>query len=49
MYAMLYGRPPFESKDMKKTYEKIRTLDYYFPSEVEISTEAKHLIKSILV
>jgi len=46
---MLYGRPPFETKDVKMTYQKIRKIDYYFPSEVEVSMEAKHLIKSILM
>lgn len=49
LYAMLYGKPPFESKDVKKTYQKIKTLDYYFPSDIEVSLEAKHLIKLILV
>lgn len=48
LYAMLYGRPPFETKDVKMTYWKIRQIDYYFPSDVEVSIEAKHLIKIIL-
>jgi cell cycle serine/threonine-protein kinase CDC5/MSD2 len=48
LYAMLYGRPPFETKDVKMTYWKIKQTDFYFPSDNEVSIEAKHLIKSIL-
>ena len=28
LYAMLYGRPPFETKDVKRTYQKIMANDY---------------------
>ena len=28
MYAMLYGRPPFETPEVKSTYKKIQNIDY---------------------
>jgi polo-like kinase 1 len=30
-YAMMYGRPPFESSDITKTYEKIKYGLFDFP------------------
>jgi cell cycle serine/threonine-protein kinase CDC5/MSD2 len=49
MYAMLVGKPPFETKEVKTTYWKIRQTDYFFPSDKDLSLEAKHLIDGILV
>ena len=37
MYAMLFGRPPFETTEIQKTYKRIRTLDFNFPEHVMIS------------
>ncbi len=31
MYTLAFGRPPFESPDVKETYRKIRTGLYEFP------------------
>lgn len=48
MYAMLFGRPPFETTDVKTTYKKIKANEYVFP-DVGVSEHAKDLIKNILV
>jgi len=49
LYAMLIGRPPFETKDVKNTYKRIRAIDYCIPEDADISIEAKTLIKDILI
>ncbi|EFC37695.1 predicted protein [Naegleria gruberi] len=48
LYTMLVGTPPFETKDVKETYKKIKHNDYNFPPDIEISSKAKSLIRSIL-
>ena len=48
MFTMLFGKPPFETKDVKSTYKKIKHVDYKFPGHVNVSNEAKSLVKSIL-
>ena len=45
---MLFGRPPFETKDVKVTYRKIRHNNYTFPSHIQVSESSKDLIKSLL-
>lgn len=37
IFAMLFGRPPFETSDVKQTYKRIRNNDYEFPSAITIS------------
>lgn len=49
LYAMLVGRPPFETKDVKNTYRRIRAIDYSIPEDADLSFEARSLIKDILV
>ena len=49
IYTLLCGKPPFETKDVKTTYGKIKSADYKFPEHCKISKEAKNLIKKILV
>jgi serine/threonine protein kinase len=48
VYTCLVGKPPYESKDVKATYQRILANDYKFPSEVQISQQAKDLISSML-
>ena len=49
LFTMLFGKPPFETKDVKSTYRKIRHGDYSFPSHsANVSKEAKSLVASIL-
>ncbi|XP_062920546.1 serine/threonine-protein kinase PLK3 [Mobula hypostoma] len=46
MYTMLFGRPPFETSDLKDTYRCIRAAEYTMPSSFSVA--AKDLIGSIL-
>lgn len=48
LYALLVGKPPFQSKDVSLIYERIKTNDYGFPEDKPISDEAKILIQDIL-
>jgi serine/threonine protein kinase len=48
LYAMLFGRPPFETKDVKTTYWRIQNTAYEYPEDIHTSVEARHLIDSIL-
>lgn len=41
IYAMLIGKPPFETPDVKTTYRKIKMNQYSFPEQVQISDSAK--------
>lgn len=49
MFTMLYGKPPFESGDAKRTYKKIKECEYAFNQDVKVSKQAKDLITHILV
>lgn len=49
VYALLYGRPPFETTDVKKTYKKIKEGQFTFNEEVNVSSNAKNLISRVLV
>ena len=46
---MLIGRPPFETSEVKKTYDRIKRNAYSFPDYVPISDHAKSLISRLLV
>jgi serine/threonine protein kinase len=48
LYTVLIGKPPFESKDVKSTYDRIKTNSYGFPDTQPISPEARRLIRSML-
>lgn len=48
LYAMIIGKPPFETKEVKTTYWKIQNTAYQYPEGIPISVEAKHLIDNIL-
>ena len=45
----MYGRPPFETSDVKKTYKRIKECQYTFNEEVNISHNAKNLISKVLI
>jgi len=47
-YTLLVGKPPYESKDVKSTYQRILRNEYSFPSHIPISEHARHLISSML-
>ncbi|KAH3681523.1 hypothetical protein WICPIJ_007504 [Wickerhamomyces pijperi] len=48
IYALLIGKPPFQSKDVSLIYERIKKNDYAFPEDKPCSEAAKDLITSIL-
>ncbi|KAK9345798.1 kinase-like domain-containing protein [Lipomyces starkeyi] len=48
LYAMLIGKPPFQSKEVNLIYKKIKAIEYEFPDDIKISPEAKDLIQSLL-
>jgi len=49
LYTMLYGRPPFESQDVKQTYKKIKSVTFSFPEHVQVGPQAKDFIKNCLI
>ncbi|KAJ3098775.1 Cell cycle serine/threonine-protein kinase cdc5/MSD2 [Phlyctochytrium planicorne] len=48
MYTLLIGRPPFQTDDVKAIYRNIRNNKYDFPSKIDISSEARDVINSLL-
>lgn len=48
VYTLVYGRPPFESKDVKETYKKIKDCSFSFPESTPASPHFKALVTSIL-
>ncbi len=48
IYTLLIGKPPFETQDVKTTYQKIKKNQYSFPEHVKVSKQAKQLIQGIL-
>ncbi len=49
LYTMLCGRPPFESVEVKQTYQKIKLGLFSFPEGIEVHPIAKSFIKSCLI
>lgn len=47
-YTLLIGKPPFQTKDVKAIYKRIKENRYEFPSDKEISASAQELIMIIL-
>jgi polo-like kinase 1 len=48
MYTLLVGCPPFETKDVQCTYERIKRVKYSFPGDKPVSSEARALVGEIL-
>ena len=49
IYALIIGKPPFETNEIKTTNKRIRNIDYSYPKDCHISYPAVKLIKRILV
>ena len=47
-YTMLVGKPPFQTKDVKAIYKKIKSLEYEFPKNVMVPEQAVDLVQTIL-
>ena len=48
MYTCLVGKPPYEARDVKATYQRIMANEYSFPRSVNLSDDAKDLIIRML-
>ncbi len=46
LYALIFGRPPFETDNLEKTYKRIERGDFSYPSHIPISRDAHSLIES---
>ena len=49
IYTLLVGKPPFETSDVKTTYQRIRKNQFSFPEHLKLSRLSKSLISEILV
>ena len=49
IYTLLIGKPPFETREVKTTYNKIKKAEFSFPITCKISSAARNIIKKILI
>lgn len=47
-YTLVVGRPPFQTKDVKAIYKRIRDNQYEFPADKDVSSDARELVQQIL-
>ncbi|KAI0247980.1 kinase-like domain-containing protein [Lactifluus subvellereus] len=48
LYTFVVGRPPFQTKDVKEVYQRIRDNQYEFPPHRDVSLDARELVQQIL-
>lgn len=48
LYTLVVGKPPFQNKEIKAIYKRIRDNLYEFPAEINISNDCKSLISAML-
>lgn len=48
LYTLIVGRPPFQTSNVQKIYDRIRRNEYEIPAEANVSHEAQSLIRQIL-
>ncbi|KAI8974782.1 Pkinase-domain-containing protein [Trametes punicea] len=48
LYTLVVGRPPFQTKDVKAIYKRIRDNEYEFPTDRAVSKLVQDLIQQIL-
>lgn len=48
LYTLAVGIPPFETKDLETTYQRIQSCDYAFPARCNASENLRALVHSIL-
>ncbi|THH31055.1 hypothetical protein EUX98_g3134 [Antrodiella citrinella] len=48
LYTLVVGRPPFQTKDVKAIYKRIRDNEYEFPADRAVSDEVQELVQLIL-
>lgn len=49
LYTMLCGRPPFESSEVKQTYQKIKVCQFAWPDHIAINRVAKDFVRDCLI
>lgn len=49
LYALVVGKPPFETPEVKMTYDKIKKVMYTFPEQIPLTENVKNLITKIFV
>ena len=49
LYEMLYGIPPFYSKNTEKMFELITKAEIKYPKKIQVSENAKDLISKLLI
>lgn len=49
LYALVVGKPPFETPEVKMTYEKIKKVMYTFPENIPLTENVKNLITKIFI
>ncbi len=49
IYALIVEKPPFETDNVKETYNRIKFALYGFPSEIKMSDNVRDLIDRILI
>ncbi|KAH9924034.1 Pkinase-domain-containing protein [Fomitopsis serialis] len=48
LYTLVVGRPPFQTKDVKAIYKRIRDNEYEFPEDRAVSVLVRELVQQIL-
>ena len=48
-YAMVVGRPPFETNKVDMTYKKIKSCNYSFPESIPLHQSTKKFISKMLM
>ncbi|GJJ15054.1 hypothetical protein Clacol_009329 [Clathrus columnatus] len=48
LYTLIVGRPPFQTKDVKEIYKRIRDNQYEFPTDRQVCSNVRALIQQIL-
>lgn len=48
LYTLVVGKPPFQNKEIKAIYKRIRDNLYEFPPDIPISNDCKSLISAML-
>lgn len=48
LYTLVVGKPPFQNKEIKAIYKRIRDNIYDFPIDLPISADCKSLVASML-
>ncbi|KAI9225744.1 MAG: kinase-like domain-containing protein, partial [Piptocephalis tieghemiana] len=48
LFTMMCGRPPFQTKNVKEIYKKIKENVFEFPHDLQVSPDAQSLVRALL-